>query len=120
MQDIDGDAIQRRIAKLRPGAPFQIKIPETEDDALELSGGFNIHVEVSFADGVEWLVRIAKYNRGEGPSELQKQVLESEALTYKMLREHGVPVAAVHHWEVGEFSKTYSRCFESGVRILTI
>ena len=109
MQDFDGDAIQRRITELRPDAPFQIKIPETEDDALELSESYNIHVEVSFADGVEWLVRIAKYNRGEGPSELQKQVLKSEALTYKMLLDHGIPVAAVHHWGAGEFSKTHSR-----------
>ena len=112
MQDIDGNAIQRRIAELRPDAPFQIKIPKTENDALESSGSYNIHTEVSFADGVEWLVRIAKYNRGDGPSELDKQVLESESLTYKMLLDHGIPVPAVHHWGAGEFSKTHSRWFE--------
>jgi hypothetical protein len=89
--------------------PFKIKIPQCIEDALELSGGFNIHLEVSFEDGVEWLVRIPKYNRGDGPVDLLQQVLESEAHTYKMLLDHGIPVPAVHHWGLGEFSKTNSK-----------
>jgi hypothetical protein len=95
--------------------PFQIKIPQCIDDALELSGGFNIHVEVSFGDGVEWLVRIPKHNQGDGPVVLLRKVLESEALTYKMLLDHGLPVAAVHHWGLGEFSKSKSRWFSRQV-----
>ena len=67
-----------------------------------------MHVEVAFEDGVQWLVRISKYGKGDGPVDLWRNNLESEALTYKLLYDHGIPVPVVHDWGMGEFSKTQS------------
>jgi hypothetical protein len=84
-------------------------VPRTKEELMDLMGGLNMHVVVTFEDGVEWLVRISKYGKGNGPVELLKNNLESEALTYKLLYDHGIPVPAVHDWGVGEFSKTKSK-----------
>jgi hypothetical protein len=108
MADIDQQAISRRVAHVRPMVPFKLMIPKTLEESIELSGGFNFHVPVIFEDGVEWLVRISKYGKGDGPVDLLRATLESEALTYKMLGDHGIPVPAVHDWGVGDFSKTKS------------
>ena len=108
LADLDGEAIARRIADLRPDAPFKVIMPRTFEETLDLSGGFNMHVEVAFEDGVQWLVRISKYGKGDGPVDLWRNNLESEALTYKLLYDHVIPVPVVHDWGMGEFSKTQS------------
>lgn len=109
LADLDEEAISRRIARLRPDAPFKLMVPKTKEESMDLMGGFNMHVVVTFEDDVEWLVRISKYGKGDGPVDLLRNNLESEALTYKLLYEHGIPVPIVHHWGVGEFSKTKSK-----------
>lgn len=111
LADLDEEAISRRIAQIRPNVPFQVKIPTTFEESIELLGGYNMHVLLIFEDGVEWLVRISKYGKGDGPVDLLKNNLESEALTYKLLYDHGIPVPVVHDWGIGVFSKTQS---ESG------
>jgi len=87
---------------------FKVVIPKTQEEMMVLMGSFNLHLEVKFEDGVEWLVRISMYGKGDGPVDLLRNNLESEALTYKLLHDHGIPVPAVHDWGVGEFSKTKS------------
>jgi len=109
LADLDEEAISRRIAHLRQDAPFRLVIPRTVEESMDLMGSFNMHVVVTFEDGVEWLVRISKYGKGDGPVDLLRNDLESEALTYKLLYDHGIPVPAVHDWGVGEFSKTKSK-----------
>lgn len=76
----------------------------------ELCGGHNIHLVVTFDDGIEWLVRLSGYPMGPVPSAAAKRVLESEAITYEVLGAlEGFPIAKLHDWGTGRFSLTNSK-----------
>jgi hypothetical protein len=108
LDDLDEVAVAARVEHLRPKSPFTLKIPKTPDETDELDGGFNLHVQVFFEDDVKWLIRFTRYGKGHGPAKLLENNLESEALTYKLLLENGIPVPAVHDWGVAVLSKTQS------------
>jgi hypothetical protein len=118
LADLDQRAIAKRIIELRPNAPFQLVVPQNPDDTEELAGSFNFHVEIVFEDGVQWLARISRSQRGDGPIDLLKDTTESEVLTYRLLHSHGIPVPAVYDWGAGDFSKTKSEYSSAAMQIL--
>jgi hypothetical protein len=112
LADLDEQAMIHRISQLRPNAPFLAVVPKSPDGGARLIGSVNLHLQVNFEDGVQWLIRISMYGTHDGPVDLLRNNLESEALTYKLLYKHGIPVPVVHHWGTGEFSKTNSESYE--------
>ena len=53
--------------------------------------GMNVHIPLTFADGVKWLVRIRQNHALPLPVEASRLNAKSEAATYRALREAGVP-----------------------------
>lgn len=96
------------IEQLRPGTPFTLKIPKSPEETDGLAGAYNLHIEVNFEDSLQWLIRVSMYGRGDGPVEVLKKITESEAATYSVLRDHKLPVPAVHDWGSGTLSRTGS------------
>jgi hypothetical protein len=95
---------------LRPGHKCTLQLP---DDLLSLPlnlvGSLNLHIVVTFDDGVEWLIRLTGYPLGPVPASIGIRTLESEALTYKVLGGlDGLPVAKLHDWGTAIFSRTKS------------
>lgn len=84
-------------------------MPATDRDLdTSLCGGFNVHVCLEFDDGVQWLARISRHMKGDGPVDMLSQTTESEVSTYRKLKSHGFPVAQVIDWGTGVFSKSGS------------
>ena len=108
LADLDERAIEKRVKELRPNVPFQLVVPQNPDDTEELAGSFNFHVEIVFEDGVQWLARISRSQKGDGPIDLLRDTTESEALTYRLLHNHSIAVPVVYDWGAGDFSKTKS------------
>lgn len=79
---------------------------------LHLTGGYNVHLVLLFDDGVEWLLRVPGYPLGPSPPMIRKRVRESEALTYRLMKSAGLPVAMVHDWGCGTLSSTSSTCYK--------
>jgi hypothetical protein len=85
-------------------------MPATDRDLdISLCGGFNVHVPINFDDGVQWLARISRYLKGDGPVDMLSQTTESEVSTYRKLKSHDFPVAQVMDWGTGLFSKSSSQ-----------
>ena len=59
-------------------------------------GGQNLHIELSFADGLSWLCRIQRQNATSPPPDVQNAVLLSEAATLRFLASTTVPVPEVY------------------------
>lgn len=59
-------------------------------------GGQNLHIEVSFVDGVSWLCRVQRQNAASPPSDIQNAVLLSEAATLRFLASTAIPVPEVY------------------------
>lgn len=110
MKDLDVVAIIARAEQLRPGHKCTVKVPEnaTEIDYL-LTGSYNIHLTLRYDDDVTWLIRFPGLPYGPQPAEIVAAVLESEVVTYEVLRTMGLPVAAVHDWGVGDLSLSKSK-----------
>jgi hypothetical protein len=108
LADLDQQAIGKRVSELRPNAPFKLIVPQNPEDTLDLAGTFHFHVEIVFDDGVEWLARVSRSQKGDGPIDLLRDTTESEVLTYRLLHNHGIPVPVVYNWGAGDFSKAKS------------
>lgn len=110
--DLDETAMIKCLEELRPGHKCSVMLPaDFYQIHLDLTGAFNIHIEAHFDDGVKWLFRLTGYPVGPAPPETRKRLIRSEAVTYQVLHEAGVPIAKLHDWGSGSFSKTGSQCY---------
>lgn len=111
LDDVDREALQRRVAELRPGHQCSISLPDRAQDIPEgLMGGFNLHATLRFDDEVEWLVRLPGYARGRGSREVATRIRHCEVLTHEVLSCVGVPVAKVFDWGIGTLSSQNGKC----------
>jgi hypothetical protein len=58
-------------------------------------GGMNLHLLITFTDGVKWLARIRRSNTTSPPPNLQTYILESEIATLRSLEKTGLPTPRV-------------------------
>ncbi len=82
-------------------------LPETASELA--AGGMNVHVPITFDDGVKWLARIRKPHFHGPPSDMMKVVVESEVETMRVLSEISklVPNAFLPHTEkISKSTKT--------------
>ena len=60
-------------------------------------GGLNFHLQLSFEDGVAWMVRVKRFNVSSPPPALRDHIMCSEVATMRFLAERtGVPVPKVY------------------------
>ncbi|EJD48886.1 hypothetical protein AURDEDRAFT_112648 [Auricularia subglabra TFB-10046 SS5] len=97
---IDFYALSGAIAAMRPGVQAVIDpmffgpSKRIKHDKL-LMGGFNLHIPVSFSDGVSWLVRIPRQTIKSPRCAVSQGLLTSEVATLQYLRAAGLPVPEV-------------------------
>ncbi|KAL8299179.1 hypothetical protein RB593_009178 [Gaeumannomyces tritici] len=58
-------------------------------------GSMNVHMEISFEDGVKWIARLRKLNATSPPPALRDYILGSEVATLKFLEQTTVPAPKV-------------------------
>lgn len=68
----------------------------------QVMGGMNYHIEVQFADGVNWLARIRRCNATSAPPELRNYILRSEIATLQWLSRTNIPVPKVFDFNLDE------------------
>jgi hypothetical protein len=61
-----------------------------------MMGGMNIHLLITFSDGVKWLARIRRTNTTSPPPELKTYILKSEIATLTFLEIVNIPTPRVH------------------------
>ncbi|KAK4698286.1 hypothetical protein P7C70_g7994, partial [Phenoliferia sp. Uapishka_3] len=64
-------------------------------------GGLNLHLPISFSDGVQWLARLPQSSPTSPPQVILDKSLLSETATYSLLQSVGVKVPRIHALEVG-------------------
>jgi hypothetical protein len=95
MKSIDLDWLESRASSLRNNILCHIEDPSKEG-TTPMMGGMNLHLPITFTDGVEWLVRILRINATSPPPELQIYILKSEIATLRFLETVNIPTPRVH------------------------
>jgi hypothetical protein len=122
LNDLDLDALKNELTILRPGHTAEITMPDITEIDEECHGGLNIHLPISFDDGVEWMLRLSAYDRDPPPMGLLEYKRRSEVATMMALREVTDLVARVYSWGVAKLSKTQGECLydaSKGTRLIT-
>ena len=97
IRQIDITALCRRASFLRNGVFCSASLPGEHDSLKELHfGGFNLHVDIKFDDGVVWLARFRLLKINCPPPEKVDFDRLSEVATYRLLRNTNIPVPSVH------------------------
>jgi aminoglycoside phosphotransferase (APT) family kinase protein len=65
-----------------------------------MMGGMNLHLPITFTDGVKWLARIRRTNATSPPPELQNYILMSEIATLRFLETVNIPTPRVYDYSV--------------------
>jgi hypothetical protein len=65
-----------------------------------MMGGMNLHLPITFTDGVKWLARIRRINATSPPPELQNRILKSEIATLRFLETVNIPTPRVYDCSV--------------------
>lgn len=122
VDDLDTGKLKTRAESLRPGHCCVIQ-EWTPDNlkALWMAQGsfFNMHLDISFDDGVTWMVRIPDYAMAfRSPPDIRKRVRHSEALTHRVLSQAGVPVPVVYDWGQGVLSKTNGKHLHASLPLI--
>jgi hypothetical protein len=65
-----------------------------------MMGGMNIHLPITFEDGVKWLARIRRTNVTSPPPQLQTYTLKSETATLRFLETLNIPTSRVWDYSV--------------------
>lgn len=94
IQRIDVSALVARASHLRQGIPCSTPKLDYEG-AQRVMGGMNYHVELTFDDGVKWIVRIRRFNITSPPAVLRDHIFQSEVATLKFLEKTRVPAPKV-------------------------
>ncbi|KAI0871249.1 hypothetical protein GGS24DRAFT_472212 [Hypoxylon argillaceum] len=97
IKKINTTALETRARHLRGGIPCSIP-PLEYNHATHSSvmGGMNYHVEISFDDGVKWIVRIRRFNTTSPPPALRDYIFQSEVATLKFLESINIPAPRVY------------------------
>ncbi len=79
--------IQPTAEALRPGIKYTIEIPKTStvEERQYRQGGCNIHIPITFDDGVEWLARV-HYSANIVPSGASSRIRTSELAVMQTAR----------------------------------
>lgn len=74
-------------------------------------GGMNLHLPITFKDGVIWLARIRRTNATSPPPSLQNHILQSEIATLKFLETTALPTPKIWDYslqgEAGDAGVSY-------------
>lgn len=81
-------------------------MPDITEIDEECHGGLNIHIPISFDDGVEWMLRLNGYDRDHPPFGVLEYKRRSEVATMMALQSVTGLTPRVHGWGVGKLSKT--------------
>jgi len=103
IQQINITELCKRATFLRNGVLCSASLPGEHDSLKELQfGGFNLHVDIKFDDGVVWLARfrVLKINR-PSPEKTDFDRL-SEVATYRLLRTTKILVPSVHDFALDQ------------------
>lgn len=97
IHQIDISALCARASLLRNGVICSASLPQEHESLEGLQfGGFNLHVDIKFDDGIVWVARfrVLKVNH---PS-IEKVNFDrlSEVSVYRLLRQTIIPVPAVY------------------------
>jgi hypothetical protein len=79
---------------LRPGHDCTVDVPASTD--MLLRGGMNVHIPITFDDGVSWFARVRQKNSQSPPKSMVRTVLSSEAATIMALKDAGALVPDVY------------------------
>lgn len=103
------DALQSAASKARNNIPCRIPaLSNLLDPAARAKlvssqcGGQNCHVDIDFADGVTWLVRIRLDDPLLPPPAVQSRIFLSEVATLEFLARTRVPAPRVYGYALGE------------------
>ncbi len=70
---------------LRPGHSCTVHLPDTIRDLP--MGGINVHMPITFDDGIRWLARVRQRRLASPLREVEKVITENEVETMMVLRE---------------------------------
>jgi hypothetical protein len=81
------EEIQPAAESLRPGIKYTIDIPKTStvEERQYRQGGCNIHIPITFDDGVQWLARV-HYSANIVPSGASSRIRTSEVAVMQTAR----------------------------------
>lgn len=107
LRDFDVEALHTELRLLRPGhSVTEIIMPDATEIDDDCHGGLNIHMPITFDDGVQWMIRLNGYRPDPPPYKALEDIRKSEVATMLALRSVTPLVAKVHTWGVGRLSKT--------------
>ncbi|WVQ81569.1 hypothetical protein IAT38_003693 [Cryptococcus sp. DSM 104549] len=96
MAKLDPIQVCRQAELCRPGHTATLNMPESAEALRQMAVapfcGMNVHIQLEFEDGVQWMVRAHRAIPAPHPAELQRVVTESEAATMKFLHRQGLRV----------------------------
>lgn len=92
LSDLDIPHIIAQAERLRPGHTCTATNDLRLGKKNIIAHGSNIHSVVSFDDGHKWMVRIRQRCQRMPPYPASKIGLNSEAATFRLLHQHGLPV----------------------------
>ncbi|OJZ85866.1 hypothetical protein ASPFODRAFT_81709 [Aspergillus luchuensis CBS 106.47] len=97
LDSLNLSALLKRATYLRNGIACCSPQPLVYDRSKRSSvmGGMNYHIEILFADGVQWLARIRRSNATSPPPELRDYIICSEVATLRFLDNMKVRVPRV-------------------------
>jgi hypothetical protein len=99
LRQINADALCAKATQLRDGVPCRAMIPAEDDSLAGLQfGGFNLHVDVKFVDGVEWIARFRLLKINRPCDEKLNFDRLSEVATYRLLQPTPLPTPLVHYF----------------------
>jgi hypothetical protein len=91
--------LKSRASFLRSNISCQIEDP-LKDGNSPMMGGMNLHLPITFTDGVKWLARIRRINATSPPPELQSRILKSESAALRFLETVNIPTPRVYDCSV--------------------
>ncbi|KAJ6789214.1 hypothetical protein PWT90_10435 [Aphanocladium album] len=96
---INGAELCVRASSLRGEPRVPCKIDISAKNLSQMMGGQNCHADVTFDDGVVWIVRFRLFGPISPPTHVRDYVLQSEAATMKFLNLHTkIPAPRVFDW----------------------
>ncbi|WVQ96983.1 hypothetical protein IAU59_004092 [Kwoniella sp. CBS 9459] len=88
------DSIIQDCSNLRPGHTCHLHIPESADrmNEAKIAGTFNVNLQLTFDDGVEWMVRVRQNEGHRPPPQVVDPDIRTEVATLNWLKSNGMPV----------------------------
>jgi Phosphotransferase enzyme family len=99
-------ALRTRASALRNGVECTVSVPDlssahNSQNRFSMMGGMNVHIPITFLDGITWLCRIRRSNTGTTTLSHQNQLILSEVATYRFLASRTrIPVPKVYDYGI--------------------